>query len=170
MLSKCASATLLLLAIRAIVLTDVIVYGFAFTISWYPRFELRFARWLGRRIVFIFHGSDSRPPYLDPQTLSHNVGTGIGTLRHLVAECHAKVRRCDSLADEVIDNPFSSHFHGRICVNWHAIGIPYANVPPEPLPPPQHDGVRVLHAPSHPESKGTPRIRDAIARLLGATW
>ena len=163
-LSKCASVALSVLAIRAILCSDVLVYGYGATISWYPRVELRFARWLGRRIVFIFHGSDSRPPYLDPQIRARNVGMSISTFRQIVAECHATVRRCDSLADEVIDNPFSAQFHGRTCVNWHAIGIPCAVVPLEP-PPPPNDRVRVLHAPSHPETKGTPLIRDAIARL-----
>ena len=166
LLSKCASLTLLVLAIRAIVSSDVLIYAFASTISWHSKLELRFAKWMRRRIVFVFHGSDSRPPYLDPQTLSQNVGMSTAKLRELVDERYAKVRWCDSVADEVIDNPFSAHFHGRSCVSWHAIGVPYAAVPQIPPPPPHNERVRVLHCPSHPETKGTPVIREAVDRLI----
>jgi len=164
-LSKCASVTLLVLAIRAIASSDFLIYGFGSTISWYPKLELKFARWLGRRVVFIFHGSDSRPPYFGPLLLSPESGVSVSALREMVIERYANVRWCDAVADEVIDSPFSSHFHGRTCVNWHAIGIPYSNTPAVPPPPPQGERVRVLHSPSHPEGKGTPLIRDAIATL-----
>jgi hypothetical protein len=164
--SKLASLLLLLLAVRIIVQHDALVYAFAGSISWYPALELKLARALRRRIVFVFHGSDSRPPYLDGQSLARDRNPGIDAVQQLVVERRARVQFCDAVADAVIDNPFAAHFHNRACVNWHAVGIPFVRVPQTPPPPPAPGTlVRVLHSPSHPETKGTPHIRAVIAAL-----
>ena len=49
---------------------ETFVYGFAATVTWYPRLELRLLRRLRKRIVFVYHGSDGRPPFLDGQIMA----------------------------------------------------------------------------------------------------
>ncbi|MCU0636429.1 MAG: hypothetical protein MUE41_16290, partial [Gemmatimonadaceae bacterium] len=129
LLSKAASIALMVLAVRVILRCNVLVYGFGASITWRPALEYRFARLLKRRIVCIFHGSDSRPPYLDGHALAGDRGVDPADMARLVRERHALVRRVDAAADVVVDNPFGAHFHGRRCVTLHAIGVPFARVP-----------------------------------------
>jgi hypothetical protein len=80
----------------------------------------------------------------------------------------------EAAADAVIVSPTFAHFLERPAVNWHAIGIPSAapldaEAPPDAVPP-AGAPVRVLHGPSHPESKGTPAIRAAVARVQARGW
>ena len=56
---------------------NVFVYGFGATLAWWPHLELRLLRALGKRILFFYHGSDSRPPYLDGQIMASDRGVTI---------------------------------------------------------------------------------------------
>ena len=152
---------------------DAFVYGFGSTITWYPERELRLLRRLKRRIVFVFLGSDSRPPYLDTQVMAAATGrTAVDCVR-LTAETRRRVALADRHADEIVENPLCGHFHGRPCVSWHALGLPTRVPPVPPVPAASEEGappaasrpVRILHCPSHHEFKGTRFVREAIAAL-----
>jgi hypothetical protein len=142
---------------------DVFVFGFGSTILEMPGLELRVLRALRRRIIFHFHGSDSRPPYLDGY-LSAKKSDGAAELVARAVAVKRRVAIIDKLAHIIVDNPLSAHFHVRTCVNGFAIGVPTVE-PSAAASPRAHGTIRILHAPSHPEAKGTPRIREAIARL-----
>jgi len=148
-------------------LCDAFVFAFGATITWYSRAELRLLRWAGKRIVFVYHGSDSRPPYLDGQALATALNVSVEQCAERTAKRKKDLEMLDALADEVIDNPFSALLHSRSLVNWHIIGIPSnLSASDAPIDSPANARVRILHGPSHAESKGTPLIREAIARLI----
>lgn len=118
---------------------------------------------LGKRIVYVFHGSDSRPPYLDGyQQRARRPGD-------LVAETRWKKRAIATIeryADAIVCTPIHTHLHERTAIAYQRIGIPvaYDEDRAEVVRPPS-PGVRILHAPSAPENKGTAVIRAAVERL-----
>lgn len=143
----------------------VFVYGQTLTNT---RLELLLLRWLGRRVVMVYVGSDARPAYLDgglaPADRPFDAAAAIAR----AARQRAALQRIEPLVDVVVNARATGHFHRRPFVNWFALGIPRA---PRPSPMPPASGVlRVLHGPSHPVLKGTARIRAAVERLRERGW
>lgn len=130
----------------------------------------------GRKVVFIFNGSDSRATYCD------RTGFFIGgnqidasTLLKLTREKQEKLRWVHEVADLVVDYPLSGHFHTGKYVDFIRLGIPTVLLPPESLPPPPGSGVpgraiRILHCPSETGIKGSAEIRRVIDHLKSAGW
>ena len=137
---------------------------FTFGTSLLPwHWDVPLLRWGGKRVLFIFHGSDSRPPYLDAGGVwkSPGIRRTLSETAGLTKSRKALVRRIDCYADWVVDNPFSAHFHERKILSWYAIGMPCAqadDIPEEPV----GTVIRILHAPSAPLVKGTLRIAEAV--------
>lgn len=149
---------------------DVFVFGFSTTFLGRPAFELPLLRLLGKRIIGVFHGSDSRPPYLDGSLMAADRGRTVQDCIALAAKTKRRVAVIDRYADWVIDHPLTAHFHERPCVEWLALGIPGAQNGSRRTEPFRRvastsRSVRILHSPSHPEAKGTVRIRRAIEVL-----
>ena len=125
--------------------------------------DLALLRRLGKRVVVVFFGSDSRPSYLN----GAEVARGIIAAR-AAAETAAKrrmVERIEASATAIVCHPMSAHLHRRPVVAFLQIGIPR-----RPPPATSTDGpldaerrpVRVLHAPSRGVDKGTDLVRAAI--------
>ncbi len=131
--------------------------------------DLPILRGLGKKVVFVFHGSDSRPSYLDSAKVIDANGEGHAAERLAKSTRHQRrrVNRVSRYADWVIDNPLSAHFQPRPFVNWFRVGMPVnaaSGVEKEesgtenPVP-------RLLHAPSQPVPKGTPALRRMLEEL-----
>lgn len=120
-------------------------------------------RLAGKRLIVVFHGSDSRPPYLDgfqPVTRSGDTGA----LKRATARQRRAVRSMERWAHVVVCNTASSHFLTRPFVPFLLMGIA-APEQREPSPVSQSDVTRVVHAPSDPIGKGTAEVRNAVAEL-----
>jgi glycosyltransferase involved in cell wall biosynthesis len=78
-----------------------------------------------------------------------------------------RLYQIERYADILISHPYFGHFHERPCVNFLFVGIPYTwQVAPVALQSIENSGVtRILHAPSHPEAKGTAQIRGVVEKL-----
>jgi hypothetical protein len=149
------------LLLWAVATRDIFIFGFGSTFFGYR--ELPLLKLFGKRVVYIFHGSDSRPPYLDgAQTDPHGVVDG-DALVESTRRKKRRMRTIDRWADVVVDNPLSAHLHERPLVSFLAIGIPRMTLPT--TEPPVHQVVRVLHSPSHPGGKGSSAIRAAVERV-----
>lgn len=147
----------------AIVRCDAFIFGFR--THFFGHFELPLLRALGKRSVFIFNGSDARPPYLNGQIVP---ATGPISGRSLVIRTKRMkraLRRIERWADAIIAHPPAAQLFERPYVPWLEIGIPY--VASEAPAPPQSDGAHVtaVHAPTNPTAKGTSVIRAAIREL-----
>jgi len=154
-----------LLLLWAVFKFDAFIFGFGSTLLQRSAIDLKLLRLLRKRTVFVFHGSDARPPYLNGPAAPAG---GIEAARACADRAKAieqRVSLIDRYADVVVDNALSSHFHKRRCVHWIVIGVPCtAPTDAEPVFRSEPQGsIRVLHSPSNPESKGTERIRQAIA-------
>jgi hypothetical protein len=169
----------LALAGWAVARFDAFVFGFGMTFLGRPSLELPLLRLLGKRVVAVFHGSDSRPPYLDGSVMAADRGRTPADCVRLAGETKRRVAAFDRHAVHVVESPLAAHFHERPCVSWLAIGIPHeaaAGSAPESVAATHGEPagvgrggerapVRILHSPSHPEAKGSDRIAAAIEAL-----
>lgn len=134
------------------------LYGQTMTNS---RAELRLLRFLGRKIVFIYTGSDARPPFMDGGWFPGAPDDPLpqaAQLAGLAKRTKRRIRLQESHAHYTVNSPATAHFHERPFINWFAMGIPKR---PPVLPGSRWDGarkVRILHAPSNPAVKGSALI------------
>lgn len=159
-----------LVLLRVITRFDAFIFIYGQTIT-NSAFELWLLKRLGKKIVFVYTGSDSRPPYMDGGWFPGRVGDDLpspATLLSTVRRCKRKLRLHERYADYLVNSPATAHFHERPYINWFALGIPKA-LPVCPGIAPQHAGrpgpVRVLHGPSNPLVKGTAEILEVLERL-----
>jgi hypothetical protein len=133
--------------------------------SFFRGHELRLLRRLGKRVVVVFTGSDHRPPYLNGG-LFRTMSTA-----ELLAEAD-RIRDFLALAERhataIVALSSSAQFHRRPFIHLLAVGIPFA--PPLEIRPTARavfngSGVRILHCPTDPISKGTPEVRAMMERL-----
>ncbi len=141
--------------------------------------ELRLMRLLGRRIVYTFHGTDSRPAWMDgfcqgtsrmsgqPSSGAFPTDSDMATYHRVNEERRETVRRIERHANVVINAPPQAQLQTKPYVIGLAVGIPVdavaLNDPGEPRA--RATVVRVLHSPSFHIGKGTTEIRAAMQRL-----
>lgn len=130
--------------------------------------DLMLIQALRKRVVVIYVGSDSRPPYINGAWPMESVAA----LARQTHRLKGKVARTERWASACVNAPGTAHFHERPVVNWFALGcsrsLAQAEQPRAPTPP--GDGstarrVTLLHSPSVPMVKGTELIRAAVERL-----
>lgn len=128
--------------------------------------DLVLLRFLRKRVVWIFTGSDHRPPYLNGRMVREAVASGdFDRLARRAASVHRRVATIERLAIPIA-HCASAQFHSRPFINVHAIGLPMRRELP-PAVPLSGPVVRILHAPSDPVSKGSDKIRRAVERIRG---
>ena len=132
--------------------------------------DIKLYKACGVRVIFIFHGSDSRPPYLN----AFYARRPVELLQNWTVGTEKAVARLAGMADYVIDNPAGAHFHkDERCVLYQVLGNPIdderiatsSGAPSGAAPESNKRGLRVLHAPSLAELKGSDLIRACIERL-----
>lgn len=162
----------------AILYYDVFIFGFG--TSLFPKnYDLTLLKLLNKKIIINFaHGSEARPPYLDG-CLQSKSGVSV-PLDYLVFRSQWLKKRlnfCSQQTEYIIGAPFStSHFCQSSFINWFAVGFPisidrYRYLIEKPnsdynLSTESNEPVRILHCPSHPISKGSSQIYQAINSLI----
>jgi glycosyltransferase involved in cell wall biosynthesis len=129
--------------------------------------ERRLARLLGRTVVTVFLGSDSRPPYLSGYFIRPEHGEpDVESVDRMSAATARRVRRAEASSSYVVNHPMTAQFHRRSYVDFTSLGLP-VDLGDAADERPAHRGgpVRVVHAPSMAPWKGTDRIREAIRAL-----
>ena len=160
----CRAAVFIWAALRH----DVFVLGSG--TSLYGLQELPLLRWLARRIVCVFHGSDCRPPYIDGARIAIDprLADDVHYLHRKSAAVKRMVERVDRYADAVVSTPPQALFQSKPFILYQAVGVPVR------MPQPAFSGgskysssraIRILHCPSSPQVKGTDAIRAAVAAL-----
>lgn len=155
---------------HACLFVPAIVHYDAFIFNWgeslLPRnLDLPILRRLGKRVVWVFLGSDHRPAYLSGRAARADGPRGISGVTESRRR-KARVELAERYADWIVALPASAQFHSRPFVHFLRMGIPFAAAGDESAAHPfAGSGVRILHAPSDPLSKGTDAIRGCIDRL-----
>ncbi len=121
---------------------------------------------LGKRLIFVFHGSEARPAYIDGQKMTPERALSIPECIAAARRQKAMIRRIERYADVIVAQPAFSHFFERRVVNWFVVGVPWREwVPAVTDERAAQSTLRIVHSPSDPPIKGSGRIRDAITRL-----
>jgi glycosyltransferase involved in cell wall biosynthesis len=123
---------------------------------------------LGKKVVVIYCGSDARPPYVDGQVYWDTSRNSPANVARLAAMRSERIALHERYGFICVNSPFTGQFHAAPYVSWFAMGIPRAfadardasdaGVRPGPA-------VRILHSPSNPPLKGTPRITELVEGL-----
>lgn len=176
------------LLVWAVMKFDVFIMGCATS---FLRFrELPILKLFGKKIIYIFHGTDGRPAFMDgfaedsflPESLRDGTGYippfGLSDSVDVVrAKCEAyrrlTIRRKFSVdiinryADIIVDSPSHGQHHTKPFVQRNIIGMPYIPNPSliaqaSTRITPLGEKLIVLHSPSFPLGKGSIEIRNAV--------
>ncbi|MDV2482608.1 glycosyltransferase family 4 protein [Methanoculleus sp. Wushi-C6] len=148
----------------AIIRFDVFILGYNSTFLGY--LDLPLLRLLGKRVIYIFFGSDGRPPYIDGALCKSADIDDPRRCMRMTRMQKRKIRWIERFADVTVHHPAAAHLQARQFVKGLNIGIPFARASVEENDSRMRNGiVRILHSPSDPDAKGTPAIRDAIRSL-----
>jgi len=147
----------------AILRFDTFVFGFGYTFL--GTRELPLLRRLGKRLVFVFHGSDARPPYIDGFLMSPERGRSAAECVALTRRTKVRLRRIERFAHVIVAQPTFSHLFERPVVNFFALGVLWQASEARPVSGGTGGSVRILHSPSDPIVKGTARIRAVVNEL-----
>lgn len=142
------------------------VYVFSGGTTFFAPFDLWILKLFRKKVIVVYHGSDSRAPYMSPITTGV---TGDFDIQKCIDETKLIKKRLQTIeryADIIINNPAASHLHERKLINWHCIGIPY-DCPKFEVQIVESEGPCVIvHAPTRPEFKGSVLIEEAINSLV----
>ena len=144
---------------------DVFIFGASTSFFFHLEFPL--LKLFNKTIITVFHGSDSRPPYLNGFIIKNNNKTTILLWRWLTKIRKVSMKLIDRYADHIIDIHPQAHFHSRPFVSSLIIGLPYdfEGVDNQSVELKKEKSVCILHAPSQPGPKGTKEIGQAIKLL-----
>lgn len=146
---------------------DLFVFGFNST--FFRFYELPILRFLGKKIIYQYHGSDSRPPYLDRKAINDLGGASSEPFMREVKRRKRFVSRAERYATAAINIQPQGHFHEKPFYQWMRVGLPSrpSRTPDQiKYDPSANSKVVILHSPSNPEAKGTDRIRKSIEELI----
>jgi glycosyltransferase involved in cell wall biosynthesis len=138
------------------------------TSSFFEMYDLPILKLFGKRIIWIFHGSDSRPSYISGSSISEDYGCSIEKCIGTAKKQKKWVKRIERYADVIISHPPSSQFHEKKFIQYLIVGNPfkcklekenYANLLTD------SGKLRIVHAPSFSECKGSSRFREIMKRM-----
>lgn len=139
---------------------DVFIFGY--TSSFFAFKDIPLLKFFKKKIIYVFHGTDSRPPYLNGFLI--NSRFSVDQIIQMTQSVKEKIRIIEKYADVIVNHPPMAQFLERPFVMGYYIGIPF-NSPVSELkqkPARLSNSIRILHCPSNPEAKGTHIIRRAI--------
>jgi hypothetical protein len=143
---------------------DVFIFGFGS--SFFRFYDLPILKLLNKKIIYVFHGSDSRPPYIDGALMASARRLSIEDCLKLTRSQKNRLKKIEHYADVIINYPPQAQFHENRFVLGLRLGIPVSiNATLFKEDRSQEGQVRILHSPSHLEGKGTLEIRRAVENL-----
>lgn len=154
-----------LLFVWALPRYDVFIFGNACRM--FPC-DLPILKLFGKKIIWIFHGGDSRPVYIDGGTILTSPKLPSRKYLDLAKKQKKRVNYIDKYVDFVLDNPPACHFHTRPIIATVKIGLPNnIDIPITSHKNQKTDNrlVRILHSPSNRQVKGSDIIVKAIEDL-----
>ncbi|KKN80844.1 hypothetical protein LCGC14_0325080 [marine sediment metagenome] len=166
-------AFILNIPIRWVLLVNVLfkydrfIFFFGKTITG-TSIDLILIRALKKKSIVVFLGSDARPPYLNGKYFTQRPRRSSfwSRLKWQSRKRISVVRRAEKYATATVNALGTSHFHTKPFVDWFYVGLPTNLAATPSLFEDWPDGpLRLLHAPSSPQSKGTLEIETAIINL-----
>lgn len=157
-------SAMLVLFVSALVRYDTFVFRSSY--SFFSLRDLPLLRALGKTVIHVYLGSDTRPSYLNGAEVADG---RLADLARSTADKRRLLSRVERHATWIVSHGPSSHLHTRPFVGFLTIGLPYpVGAESLELSRPARSVVTALHAPSNLDAKGTLEVRAAVARLRAA--
>jgi len=157
----------LFLFLWALIKFDAFIFGSNSTFFFF--LDLPILKFFKKKIIYVFHGSEARPVYLNGYVIQNERAKTIWLGIILARIQKMIISIIDRYADCSINIPPQAYFHTRPFVSWLMVGVPHyvgeATGPNFETREANQSSVRILHAPSKPGPKGTAVIRQAIQSL-----
>jgi len=157
----------LLLFAKAALRHDAFIFTSPTGFFTFWNWDLRVLKLLGKKVIFVFTGSDHRPPYINGVYAGEEQGSGAAELVRRARDMKARLKKIERYADYTVGHHLSAHFHQKPIAILQLLGVP----PPAhdrrmvQLPDRNRGPLRLLHAPSRPKVKGSDAIRAAVRNL-----
>ena len=147
---------------------DAFIFIFGHTIT-NTRLELWLMRVLRKRIIFLYLGSDARPPYINGAAFPDGCPADADKAKAITARIKRRLKSQENYADACVNSPTTAQFQEKPFINWFEIGLPkdVSGYPLYQVNSQSEQKVRILHSPSNPLAKGTPIILSVIDKLKG---
>ena len=124
--------------------------------------ELPLLKLLGRKIIMTYHGTESRPAFMDGTLMLRSPRT----VRYLVPLICWLQRRAiawaDRFCDVVLEHAASGMYHDKPFLKYLSAGVPISLASGGVTPAPHNTPVRALHCPTDGRAKGTLEVRAAV--------
>ena len=171
LLDKCVAFIVLAYALKK---CDIFVLNFGSQIV-SRKFDLLLLKYLNKKIIVIYLGSDSRPPYLDggrfPGVDNEEIPKA-EIIYKQIKKCKKMVALHERYADYIINNRHSGHYFKKPFLDYEQVS-PVAVIGLEDEAtrmnateiPTKNDGINILHIPSNSLVKGTTVIESTIQDL-----
>jgi glycosyltransferase involved in cell wall biosynthesis len=150
--------------IWALLRFDIFIFGFNH--SFFRLYDLPILKFFGKKIIFVYLGSDARPPYMNGAEIIYNKSS-IDAILKKTANVKKKIDYVEKYSDYIINSPTIGQFHERDYINWFAIGMPTilaSSKRGEDLTIDTSGRVNILHAASRPETKGSYYFNELIEK------
>lgn len=150
----------------ALLRCDVFIFpGFG---SFFHFHELPLLKLLGKKVIVVYVGSDSRPPIISGKHLDDS-GEFVSpeqTYKETLDMFH-RIKRVEKNANFILSHTASAQFFSKVFIRVNAVGTPILASLPDCNFVDKYDckGIRILHAPSRPLAKGSAVIRKIINEL-----
>lgn len=157
----------LLVFLWSLVCCDVFV--FAAAKGFYSLYELPLLKLFGKRLIFVFNGSESRPAYMGGLTGNNISEKQLQKIQRRSCRQKKRLLWIEQYADVCINHAPHSYFHEKPyidhCIIGHPVALSSDSVSDAVAFERDNHSVRIVHAPSVCGPKGTNIIRAMIQEL-----
>lgn len=143
---------------------DVFIFG---QMSTFHNFmELPIIKFFGKKVIHVFHGGDTRPPYICGSFVLTFKDWSIERWIEYTRQRKEALKKIERYSDALVADLAFAQLAERPCVSYFRLGIPLVPNGIDSIKASEERGVpRIIHCPSDSALKGTARIREAIANL-----
>jgi len=151
------------------ILFFVTIYYDVFIINKFSIFyqlDIRLFKFFNKKIIFLSLGSDTRPPYLNGKYKDDEINQEFNLSKILVEskKISKKVKFIEKNVDIFINYPQHGHFNSKPFIDGMYIGFP-AKIRNDQDITRTDSILKILHAPSRPNAKGSMFIKELIKNL-----
>jgi len=155
-----------IMVLRAVMFYDVIIfsYGITFTDS---SLELLFYNIFNIKTIFVFHGTDCRPPYLSGKYCHTDTKINYSIIKKNTRAQKIKIKKIEKYSSIIINHLPQAQLTQKKFINFLIMGLP-ANIKPvtnQAKKITSKNKIKILHCPSDQNIKGSHEIKTIINNL-----
>lgn len=140
------------------------VFIFSYNASFLGFYDLPLLKFCRKKIIYVYHGSDNRPPYLNGSYI--HSGYPLEQIFTLTQKLYEKNKKIEKYADYIITAPCISQFFNRELIHYLAIGAPVDLRHIHLTNHPKSNRIKIIHAPSGRKQKGSDHFAQIIGELI----